>query len=137
MTSAPPLVDIRNHVDGIWRPGSGTDVVDVVNPVTGQIISTFHSSNAVDVDDAVSAARRSAPAWAALTPSGRIATLHRLADAVARHLDELRDLEILDTGKPITAASTEEFPLILDSIRYFLGASRSLTTQTAGQYVPV
>ena len=129
-------MDVLNHIDGEWRPGSGTDIIDVLNPASGQTISTFQSSDAADVDAAVDAARRAAPAWAALTPRDRTNTLHRLADAVLTHLDELRDLEILNAGKPISAAATDEFPLIIDSIRYFLGASQSLTTQSAGQYLP-
>ena len=129
-------MDVLNHIDGAWRPGSGTDVVEVANPATGQVVSIYRSSDATDVDAAVDAARRAAPAWAALTPRDRTNTLHRLADTVLTHLEELRDLEILNTGKPVSAAATDEFPLIIDSIRYFLGASQSLTTQTAGQYLP-
>jgi betaine-aldehyde dehydrogenase len=129
-------MEILNHIDGIWRPGSDPDLIDVVNPATEQVISTFRSSSSADVDDAVAAARRAAPAWAVLTPRERTSILHRLADRVLAHLDELRDLEVLNAGKPITAAATDEFPLIIDSIRYFLGASQSLTTQAAGQYLP-
>lgn len=127
---------VRHHIDGAWSAGAGDDVVDVVNPATGQTITTFVSASDVEVDAAIAAARSAGRAWAALTGKERTDLLFRLTDAVAAHLDELRDLEILDTGKPITAASTDEFPLILDSMRYFLGASRSLTTQTAGQYLP-
>lgn len=127
---------IRHHIDGAWLAGAGDDVVDDVNPATEQTITTFVSATADEVDAAVAAARKAAPAWAALTGKQRSDLLFRLTDAVAAHLDELRDLEILDTGKPIAAASTDEFPLILDSMRYFLGASRSLTTQTSGQYLP-
>jgi betaine-aldehyde dehydrogenase len=127
---------VQHHIDGVWVDGDGDDVVDVVNPATERIVTTFRSATATEVDTAVAAARRAQPAWAAMTPRDRTAALFTLADAVADHLDELRDLEILDTGKPFTAASTDEFPLILDSMRYFLGAARSLTTQTAGQYLP-
>ncbi len=131
---SPPQV--RHYIDGAWDEGAGDDVVDVVDPATERTVTTFRSATAEEVDAAVAAARRAQPAWASMTPRDRTGALFVLADAVAAHLDELRDLEILDTGKPITAASTDEFPLILDSMRYFLGASRSLTTQTAGQYLP-
>lgn len=127
---------ITHHIDGQWRTGSDGDVVEVVNPATEATITTFVSASASDVDDAVAAARRAAPAWAALPGRDRADVLHRLADAVTAHIDELRTLEILDTGKPVSAAAADEFPLIIDSIRYFLGAARSLTTQTAGQYLP-
>jgi betaine-aldehyde dehydrogenase len=131
-----PFPKVRHHIGGAWQLGAGDDVVDVVNPATAETVTTFRSATSSEVGDAVAAARTAAPAWAALTGRDRTEVLYRLTDAVAAHLDELRDLEILDAGKPITAASTDEFPLILDSMRYFLGASRSLTTQTSGQYLP-
>ena len=131
-----PIPEVRHHIGGLWQPGASDDVVDVVNPATAETVTTFRSATPSEVDDAVAAARAAAPAWAALTGRDRTEALYRLTDAVAAHLDELRDLEIIDTGKPITAASTDEFPLVLDSMRYFLGASRSLTTQTAAQYLP-
>ena len=141
MTKPSPVtplgsVHVRHYIDGAWFDGDGDDVVEVVDPATERVVTTFRSATPSEIDAAVAAARRAQPAWAAMTPRDRTAVLFMLADAVAAHLDELRDLEILDTGKPVTAASTDEFPLILDSMRYFLGASRSLTTQTAGQYLP-
>lgn len=132
----PPPPKVRHHIGGSWLDGGGNDVIEVVNPATAQTITTFRSATSAEVDDAVAAARVAAPAWAAMTGRDRTAALYRLTDSVAAHLEELRDLEILDTGKPITAASTDEYPLILDSMRYFLGASRSLSTQSSGQYLP-
>ena len=135
MPQATPST-VRNHIGGQWAPGSGTDVIDVVDPATGKVLTSFRSSSPADVDAAVAAARAAAPAWAGLTTGERSALLFQVADAVAAALDELRDWEILDTGKPISVASAEEFPLVLDSIRYFLGAARSLGTQSAGSYLP-
>src|SRR5206468_4054565 len=83
----------------------------------------------------VDAARVPAPGWAALAYGDRSRLLFDLADLVAAHLNELRDLEIADVGKPITPATNDEFPLILDSIRFFAAAGRSLSTQSAGQYI--
>ena len=126
----------HNYIDGVWSPGSSGDLVEVVDPATGQVLTTFTSAGPEDVNRAVGAARSATSGWARLTGGERAAILYELADAVADHLDELCELEVADTGKPVTAARGEEFPLILDSIRYFLGAARSLTTQTSGSYLP-
>ena len=136
MPTPRPTVQVRNHVAGAWSPGSSDDVIDVVDPATGSVVTTFRSSSTADVDAAVAAARAAAPGWAARTGGERAALLHQLAALVAEHLDELRDLEVLDAGKPVSAARDDEFPLVLDSIRYFIGAARSLTTQTAATYLP-
>lgn len=129
-------MEICNFVDGAWREGSGAETVPVVDPATERVLTTFRSSTSQDVDGAVAAARRSAPGWASLTTGQRSTILQELADRVHRELDALCDLEISDTGKPVAAASGDEFPLILGSLRYFTAAARSLTTQSAGQYLP-
>jgi betaine-aldehyde dehydrogenase len=133
---SPLSVQVRNCIGGTWSPGSSDDLVDVVNPATGAVTTTFTCSTPEDVDQAVAAARAAAPDWAALTSGQRSILLNRLADLVTQHLAELRDLEVLDVGKPVTAADGEEFPLIRDSVRYFANAGRSLTSQSAGEYVP-
>lgn len=127
---------VRNFIDGVWADGSTADLIDVVNPATGEVLTRFHSSSTEDVDRAVAAARAATTGWASRTTGQRANLLHQVADSFAAHLLELRDLEIADAGKPITVATAEEFPLILDSIRYFAGAARSLTSQAAAEYLP-
>ena len=136
MTAAQSNVRVRNLIGSDWTAGSSDDVIEVVNPATEEVLTRFTSSTTDDVDRAVAAARAAAPAWRALTIGQRSALVNRLADAVAAHLDELRDLEVADVGKPVTAATDEEFPIILDSIRYFANAARTLSAQASGEYVP-
>ncbi len=132
--STTAVVEVRNLIDGTWAEGSADERIDVVNPATEEVLTSFRSSSAEDVDRAVAAARRAAPGWAALTYGDRARLLHRLADAVAADLPRLQELEIADVGKPVSAVSGDELPLVLDSIRYFASAARSLPAQTAGQY---
>ena len=127
---------VRNLIDGAWSEGSSDEIVEVVNPATEEVITSYHSSTDADVDRAVGAARRAAPAWAALTPSQRSALLQQVTDRVQAELDHLCALEVENTGKPLSAAQGDEFPLVLSSLRYFAAAGRSLTTQAAGGYLP-
>jgi betaine-aldehyde dehydrogenase len=127
---------VRNFIGGTWSPGRSPEELEVRNPATGAVLARFASSSSEDVDRAVAAAQAAAPEWRALTGGQRASLLNRLADAFAANLTEIRDLEVLDTGKPVTAAAEDEFPLILESIRYFANAARSLTAQAAGEYVP-
>ena len=127
---------LRNLIGGTWSEGSSEDVVEVVNPATEELLATFRSATDSDVDRAVRAARAAAPQWAALTPGERSALLQEVTDRIQAELDQLCDLEVANTGKPISAARADEFPLVLGSLRYFSAAGRSLTTQSAGTYVP-
>lgn len=133
MTSTA-VVHVRNLIDGVWADGSADERIEVVDPATEEVLTSFRSSSAGDVDRAVAAARRAAPGWAALTHGDRARLLHLLADAVAADLPRLQELEIADVGKPVSVISVDELPLVLDSIRYFASAARSLPAQSAGHY---
>ncbi|WP_018600010.1 aldehyde dehydrogenase family protein [Mycobacterium sp. 155] len=126
---------IENFIDGLWRPSTGHQAVEVFNPADGQVVASFTSSSNADVDDAVAAARAAQPAWAALSGRQRSEVLRTLAQRFEASLQRFIDLEVLDAGKPVTAASTAELPDIVDAIHYFAGAARSLTAQSGGEYV--
>ncbi|RRR86080.1 aldehyde dehydrogenase family protein [Streptomyces sp. RP5T] len=132
--STSPERTLNNLIDGVSRPGSSGDVVDVLDPSTGARVAGFTASTPDDADAAVQAARCAAPGWAATTPGERSAALHRLGDLVSSHLEELADLEVADAGKPWTAAHTGELPGIVDALRHFAGAARATTGQPAGEY---
>lgn len=134
--TAPALPTVANLINGQWVDGSGSEILTVLNPSTGAELTSFPSSTAEDVDRAVAAARAVQPAWAALSARQRSAALHAIADEFASRLTEFIGLEVLDAGKPVTAAAEEELPDIADSVRHFAGAARVLSGQAAGEYVP-
>ncbi|HWD95204.1 MAG TPA: aldehyde dehydrogenase family protein [Acidimicrobiales bacterium] len=129
------IVHVENFVDGVTKGASSSDIMDVVNPSTGERIATVAASNADDVDDAVRSAARAFPEWSALTPGERSTYLHQLTSLFERDLDRFADLEVRDAGKPTTAARQVEFPAIADALRHFAGAARTTTGQGAGDYV--
>lgn len=129
------VVTIENFVDGVSKAASSSDVIDVIDPSTGERIAVVSASSAEDVDEAVRCAARAFPEWSALTPGERSNLLHRLVTAFEEHLDQFADLEVRDAGKPRTAAHDLEFPAIADALRYFAGAARTTTGQGGGNYV--
>ena len=92
-----------------------THWVENIDPATAGALATVGSATADEVDDAVSAASRAAPEWAALAPSRRGTLLRRLADLVRRDADVLARLETRDTGKPLTQGRAD----ITAAARYF------------------
>ena len=126
---------VCNHIGGVATEGSTDDVIDVVNPATAEVVGSFAASSATDVDHAVRAARAAFTEWSATSPAKRSQVLHRLAQLVEDNIDELARLEIIDAGKPWTAATTEELPGIAGALRHFAGASRMTSGQPAGEYV--
>lgn len=117
-----PPIRLANLVDGrLQAPRSGR-YLDVHEPATGTVFAHCPDSDAADVDDAVAAARRAFPAWAALSPERRAALLNRLADLVERDLDPLARLESRDSGKPVRLARELDIPRAVANLRFFAAA---------------
>ncbi len=134
-TEAPDRLAIRNFIGGDWRDAADGATTEILNPSTATPLATMAASSADDVDAAVRAAKQARPAWAACAPADRSAALFALADACAAELDELARLETLDAGKPITASRELELPGVVDAIRVFAGAARTMESMSPGEYV--
>src|SRR5205807_5183656 len=72
---------------------------------------------------------------AATTPGERALALLKLAEAIQEHSEELSELETDNAGKPISAFREDEIPFIVDNLRFFAGAARTLEGRSAGEYV--
>lgn len=136
MTTTPAVPRIANLIGGIWSDGTGGDTLDVHNPATGDIVTTFTSASADDVDRAVAAARAAQPGWAATSARERSDALHAIATEFRSRFEDFVALEVLDAGKPVTATRDEELNDLADSMRHFAGAARVLSGQAGGEYVP-
>ncbi|MER7479810.1 aldehyde dehydrogenase family protein [Streptomyces sp. NPDC126510] len=88
------------YIDGAWRPAAGQDVIEVVNPVDGQVIGTVPAGTPADVDTAVRAARAALPGWAATPPAERAARLSALRDVLVARADEIAGTVTAELGSP-------------------------------------
>jgi aldehyde dehydrogenase (NAD+) len=101
------LPDGLMFVDGKWRPGQDGDSWRHLHPATGEEVGSFAVAGARDVDDAVRAARRGFDEgpWPRTRAGERIRVLHACAAALREHADELRALQALDNGVPLSFGS--------------------------------
>ncbi|HEX6233468.1 MAG TPA: gamma-aminobutyraldehyde dehydrogenase [Jiangellaceae bacterium] len=126
---------LQNFIEGKWvEPESGR-TYDLVDPATGDKFAEGPMSGPEDVDRAMKAAAVAFESWKKTTPSERQRALLNIADAVEKRGDELVAAECQNTGKPQEMTKTEELVPSLDQIRYFAGAARVLTGQSAGEYM--
>ena len=104
-----------------------------IDPATEAVITQVAKADADDVDIAVQSAQRALKgSWRNLAPQDRGALLHRLADVIDQHRDEIARLETLDMGKPVR----ESYANIARSVRtcrYYAGSADKLE----GQSIPV
>jgi betaine-aldehyde dehydrogenase len=124
----------KNFIDGNFVDPAEGETEPVLNPATGEVIAQAPLSSAEDVSRAVDAARRAFPGWAAQTPGERALALLKLADAIEEHAEELSELESDNAGKPISAFRDDEIPFMVDNLRFFAGAARTLEGRAAGEY---
>lgn len=115
----------RQHelfIDNTWKPASDGATVPVIEPATGQQVSTLASATVEDLEEAVAAARRAFESgeWATQTPLARERMLHRLADLIEENFQELAILESVDVGKPLAEAEMD-IQGTIDTYRYFAG----------------
>ena len=118
------------YVDGRRRPGSG-EVIELLDPATGDVTASFAQASASDVDAAVAAAHAALPEWSARTAGDRATVLARVADALAA-AEDLVELEVRETGKPRSVFADGELGFGVDNLRFFAGAARSLEGSGAG-----
>ena len=124
-----------NIINGEERPAASGDVLDIINPSTGEVYATSPNSGAEDVDAACQAAAAAFEKYRWTTPSERQRYLLRLADLIEAQAEELVGIECENTGKPFSVTLSDEVGPMLDQIRFFAGAARVLEGTSAGEYM--
>jgi len=114
-----------NFIGGEWvAPLDGEYFVNS-SPVDGSVIAEVARSNARDIDLAVEAAWKAAPAWNKSSPTERSTLLHKIADRIEENLELLALVETWDNGKAIRETMAADIPLAVDHFRYYGGVIRS------------
>jgi 1-pyrroline dehydrogenase len=125
---------MKNFVGGEFVEAERGEWERVIDPATGEAIAEVPRCAEEDVDRAVEAASGAFEGWLGTTPAERAEMLHRLADALQEHAEELARLESRNVGKPITSARGE-LPFMVDNLRFFAGACRVMEGKAAGEYL--
>ncbi len=130
--SAPKVADQKLFIGGKWLDAVSGKTFATLNPATGQTICQVAEGDKADIDLAVKAARKAYEhgPWSRMSGAERGRLLHKLADAIETHQEELAALETLDNGKPITEALTADLPLTMQCYRYYAGWADKIVGQT-------
>jgi betaine-aldehyde dehydrogenase len=129
------VLELQNMIGGEFVAPADGKTEDIVNPANGEVIAHAPFSTAEDVDRAVKAARKAFETWSVTTPGERQALLLKLADGFEKRAEEITDLETKDAGKPRQAMFDEEIPPMVDQLRFFAGAARTMEGRAAGEYM--
>lgn len=128
----PKLKPGRLFINGRFEESSSEATIDVINPATGELLTTVPDANAHDVDRAVTAARASfeRKSWRGKDPSQKEKILWDLSEILARNKDELAVLESMENGKTLREAERADVNPAVDAFRYYAGWVRKIYGET-------
>lgn len=126
---------LKNYINGaLQEPASGR-YSNIVDPATGGAYLAAPLSDENDVDAALRNSLDAFGAWRRTTPAERSLLLFRVADALEANIDKLVAAESKNTGKPLRVMREEEFPGILEHLRFYAAAARDMRGLASGAYV--
>ena len=116
-----------HFIDGAYVEDTEGTPIDVIYSATGEKIAQVHAATPAIVEQAIAAAKRAQPAWAAMSGTERGRILRRAADILRERNHDLSVLETYDTGKPYQETSVADATSGADALEYFGGMAATLT----------
>jgi succinate-semialdehyde dehydrogenase/glutarate-semialdehyde dehydrogenase len=96
----------------------------VINPETEEVIAEAPEVDAQSVEQALAAAKDAFQTWSRMPLSQRQPIILKYADLLEQNRDEIIDLLVAETGKPIDNAEYD-FGMLTTCLRFFLRGSGS------------
>ncbi len=110
-------VSTDHYING--RRVSSKDRFANFSPIDGSHLADVAAAGKPEVDEAVAAARKAFPAWAALGPKGRLPYLKRFADGIRARAAELAAVETMDNGSLLLGNVHRVVPRAAQNIEFF------------------
>jgi acyl-CoA reductase-like NAD-dependent aldehyde dehydrogenase len=104
----------------------------VINPATAEPVTDVELASVDETDRIIERAQDAFPAWRDTAPGERARLLRRFASVIDDHLDELAELEVLNSGHTISNARWE-VGNVRDVLNYYAAAPERLF----GRQIPV
>jgi len=97
----------KMFIGGEWTLGSGSDVIEVINPATEEVFATVPKATKEDADQAVKAADDAFKTWSKTTAFYRGEILRKASDIVLKKAEEIAKFMTQEQGKPFKEALGE------------------------------
>lgn len=95
------------------------------NPATGSLLCSIACSGYKEVERAVNSSRKAFPVWSKLSPQERGRFLVSAAQNIRSRVEEIAQIEVSDTGKPIWEAKVD-ITGCADVLEYYGGIAPSI-----------
>ena len=102
--AAPLLAKLKDEgighfIDGKVVPAISGATFETKSPIDNTVLAKVARGNAEDIDRAATSAALAFKSWREIAPAMRRKLLHRVADAIEDHADDIAVLECIDTGQ--------------------------------------
>eukprot|EP01137_Pigoraptor_chileana_P015489 Opistho-2@71472 len=131
--TAPFKGQTKLFIDNTFVDAVSGKTFETINPSTGDVITRVAEADAADVEIAVKAASKAfyeGPWGTTISARERGTYIHRLANLMEKHREELATLETLDNGKPFRDSFNIDVPLSIECLRYYAGWSDKVHGKT-------
>ncbi len=120
-------------IDGQWQAAQSGEVLDVLSPIDGQVLTTIARGGAADMQYAVASARKAFDdgRWSRMAPAARKKVLLELAESIEREALALSVLGVRDNGTEINMAFKAEAGSAATTFRYYAEAIDKVYGQIA------
>jgi malonate-semialdehyde dehydrogenase (acetylating)/methylmalonate-semialdehyde dehydrogenase len=98
---------LKNFINGQWVKSSGTEILEVPNPATGEVLARVPISTKEDVDRAVQAAKKAFGTWKNTPVPKRARIMFNFHHLLNKHHEELAKLIVQENGKAYKEAYGE------------------------------
>ncbi len=114
-------MNLPNYIGGEWRASSATELANVTDPATAEVLARVPLSPRAEVDQAAQAAGAAYPDWRRTPAMERVQHLFKLKDLLERHFEGLARTITLECGKTL-AESRGELRRAIENVEVACGA---------------
>ena len=97
----------KNFINGEWRESASGETFPVINPASGETLSTVPSLTPRDIEDTILSAHASLRGWSELSARKRSDILLSIAQALTAKTEDLARLITAEQGKPLAESRGE------------------------------
>ncbi|EGR0751550.1 betaine-aldehyde dehydrogenase [Vibrio vulnificus] len=115
-----------HYIGGKPFVGDTGESFATLNPATGEVLAHIEQADERVLAHAIESAKLGFSVWSSMSAAERSRCLLKAAQLIRDHNDELAELEVRDTGKPIQEASVVDIATGADVIEYFAGLVNGL-----------
>ena len=112
-------------IGGTWRDKGVEGHLNVIDPATGEVVSTVPAAGIADSEEAISAAEAGFSIWRSLSAWTRADHLHAVATAMQARTEEAARRITMEAGKPLPQAR-REWALSVDQFRWHAEEARRI-----------